>query len=194
MIRDAAAALATAIAARHYVLWDSQDPADALAAADEIVTAAQRAREPETEFDGRVLRLTHLLELGDGPAAQRVLPELDRLASSLRQPAARLVALSRRSTLATLIGDFAPAAEFARQAFDTAQAAGLPDAGAVYWGQLFAIWLHAELPADDEQWMVRELRDLVARSTGRWRTPPPWSRSRPPTAPPSRLAAVWTNS
>ena len=87
--RDAAAALATAIAARHYVLWDSQEPADALAAADEIVTAAQRAREPETEFDGRVLRLTHLLELGDGPAAQRVLPELDRLASSLRQPAAR---------------------------------------------------------------------------------------------------------
>jgi hypothetical protein len=73
----AATALATALAARHYVLWGSQDPADALAAADEIVTAAQRAREPETELDGRVLRLTHLLELGDGPAAQRVLPELD---------------------------------------------------------------------------------------------------------------------
>ena len=76
----AATALATALTARHYVLWGTQDPADALAAADEIVTAAQRAREPETELDGRVLRLTHLLELGDGPAAQRVLPELDRLA------------------------------------------------------------------------------------------------------------------
>ena len=63
----AATALATALTARHYVLWGSQDPADALAAADEIVTAAQRAREPETELDGRVLRLTHLLELGDGP-------------------------------------------------------------------------------------------------------------------------------
>jgi hypothetical protein len=86
-----------------------------------------------------VLRLTHLLELGDGPAAQRVLPELDRLAGSLRQPAARLVALSRRSTLAALSGDRAPAAELARQAFQTGQAAGLPDAGAVYWGQLFAI-------------------------------------------------------
>src|SRR5439155_1666710 len=42
--------------------------------------------------------------------------------------------------------------------------AGLPDVGAVYWGQLFAIWLHAGLPAPDEQWMERELRDLVARS------------------------------
>ncbi len=161
--RAAAAALATALAARHYVLWGSQDPADALAAADEIVTAAQQAREPEAELDGRVLRLTHLLELGDGPAAQQVLPELDRLAGALRQPAVRLTALSRRSTLAALTGDFGTAAEFARRAFDTGQAASLPDAGAVYWGQLFAIWLHADLPGD-EQWMERELRDLVARS------------------------------
>jgi hypothetical protein len=162
--RAAAAALAAALAARHYVLWGSQEPADALAAADEIVAAAQRTREPEAELDGRVLRLTHLLELGDGPAAQRVLPELDRLAGSLRQPAVRQVALSRHSTLAALTGDFASAAEFARQAFQTAQAASLPDAGAVYWGQLFAIWLHTHLPDGDEQWMERELRDLVARS------------------------------
>ena len=160
----AATALATALTARHYVLWGTQDPADALAAADDIVTAAQRAREPVTELDGRVLRLTHLLELGDGPAAQRVLPELDRMAEWLRQPAVRLAALSRRSTLAALTGDFAAAAENARRAFQTGQAAGLPDAGAVYWGQLFAIWLHADLPEGDEQWMERELRDLVARS------------------------------
>jgi len=164
--QDAAAtALAAALTARHNVLWGTQDPADALAAADEIVTAAQRARAPETELDGRVLRLTHLLELGDGPAAQRVLPELDRMAERLRQPAIRLAALSRRSTLAALTGDFGSAAENARQAFQTGQAAGLPDAGAVYWGQLFAIWLHAGLPAADEQWMERELRDLVARSS-----------------------------
>ena len=162
--RAAAAALATSLAARQHVLWGTQDPADALAAAGDIVTAAQRGGEPETELDGRVLRLTHLLELGDGPAAQRVLPELGGLAGSLRQPAVRLVALSRRSTLAALTGDFAPAAEFARQAFQIGQAASLPDAGAVYWGQLFAIWLHVGLPGGDEQWMERELRDLVARS------------------------------
>ena len=160
----AAAALATSLAARQHVLWGTQDPADALTAADDIVTAAQRGGEPETELDGRVLRLTHLLELGDGPAAQRVLPELGRLAGSLRQPAVQLVALSRRSTLAALTGDFAPAAEFARQAFQIGQAASLPDADAVYWGQLFAIWLHVGLPGGDEQWMERELRDLVARS------------------------------
>jgi hypothetical protein len=162
--RAGAAALATALTARHYVLWATQDPADALAAADEIVAAAQRAREPEIELDGRVVRLAHLLELGDGPTARRVLPELDRLANLLRQPAVRLAALSRRSTLAALTGDFGLAADSARQAFQTGQAASLPDAGAVYWSQLFAIWLHTGLPPDEEQWMERELRDLVARS------------------------------
>ena len=75
-----------------------------------------------------------------------------------------LIALSRRSTLAALTGDFGQAASLARQAWETGQAAGLPDAGAVYWGQLFAIWLHAGLPASDELWMEQQLRDLVARS------------------------------
>jgi hypothetical protein len=162
--RAAATALAASLAAQHHVRWGTQDPRDALADASEIVAAARRAREPETELDGRVLRLTHLLELGDGPSSQRVLTELDQLADSLRQPAARLVAASRRSTLAALTGDFAHAAEFARQAFQTGQASGLPDAGAVYWGQLFAIWLHTALPAGDEQQMERLLRGLVARS------------------------------
>jgi AAA ATPase domain len=158
------AALATALAAQHHVLWGTQDPGDALADAGEIVAAARRARDPGTELDGRVLCLTHLLELGDGPAAQRILPELDRLAESLRQPAARLVALSRRSTLAALAGDFPQAADLARQAWQAGRDASLPDAGSVYWGQLFAIWLHADLPAQDEQWMEQELRTLVARS------------------------------
>ena len=49
--------------------------------------------------------------------------------------------------MAALTGDFGQAASLARQAWETGQAAGLPDAGAVYWGQLFAIWLHAGLPA-----------------------------------------------
>ncbi|HXJ26155.1 MAG TPA: AAA family ATPase, partial [Streptosporangiaceae bacterium] len=162
--QGAAAALATSLLARHHVLWGTQDPGDALAAADEIIAAAQQARLPETELDGRVVRLTHLLEAGDGPAAQRVLPGLGRLADVLGQPAARLAAWSRRSTLAALAGDFGRAADFSRQAFQAGQAAGLPDTGAVYWGQLYAIWLHAGLPHDDEQWMERELRDLVARS------------------------------
>jgi AAA ATPase domain len=153
----AATALATALAARHHVLWGSQDPVDALAAADEIIAAAQRAREPETELDGRVLRLTHLLELGDGPAAQRVLPELDRLAGSLRQSACPTPA---RST----------GASCSRSGCTPT----CPAATSSGWSGPCVTWWHV--------------------STCRWRTPRPWSRSRPPTAPPSRPAAGSTNS
>ena len=158
------AALAAALGARQHVLWGAQGPREALAGATEIVAAARAARDPEGELDGHVLRLAHLLELGDGPGAHRALADVDRLAGLLRQPLARLVASSRRSTLAALAGDFPEAARMARQAWEVGVGASLPDAGAVYWGQLFAVWLEAGLPEHDEKWMEQELRGLVARS------------------------------
>jgi len=111
-----------------------------------------------------VLRLTHLLESCDGSAARRELAQIERLAGLLRQPLARLVACSRRSTLAALDGDFPLAASQARLAWDIGTGAGLPDADAVLWGQLFAVWLEAELPDGDEEQMEGMLRGLVARS------------------------------
>ncbi|WP_433040801.1 ATP-binding protein [Dactylosporangium sp. CS-033363] len=158
------AARAAALAARHHTRWGTQEPADALADASGIVDAARRARDPGTELDGRVLVLTHLLEVGDGPAARRVLPELDRLAGTLRHPSARLVALSRRAALATLDGDFAEGARAATEAWEAGRRAGLPDADAVRWGQVHAIWVHTDVPAEDLDWTVRTLRELVAHS------------------------------
>jgi tetratricopeptide (TPR) repeat protein len=157
-------ALAAALGARQHVLWGTQDPAGALAGATEIVAAARMAGDPERELDGHVLRLTHLLETCDGPAARRELAQVERLAGLLRQPLARLVACSRRSTLAALDGDFPLAARQARLAWDIGTRASLPDAGAVLWGQLFAVWLETRLPDGDEDLMEQILRGLVARS------------------------------
>ena len=109
-------------------------------------------------------RLTHLLELCDGPAARRELAQIERLAEVLRQPLARLVACSRHSTLASLDGDFPLAVSQARLAGDIGKQASLPDAEAVLWGQLFAAWLETELPDADEEQMEQILRGLVARS------------------------------
>lgn len=157
-------ALAAALGARQHVLWGTQNPGDALAGATEIVDAARAAGDPVRELDGHVLRLTHLLESCDGPAARRELAQVERLAGLLRQPLARLVACSRRSTLAVLDGDFPLAASQARLAWDIGTRASLPDAGAVLWGQLFVIWLETELPGGDEDLMEQILRGLVARS------------------------------
>jgi hypothetical protein len=148
-------ALAAALGARQHVLWGTQDPGDALAGATEIVDAARTAGDPVRELDGHVLRLTHLLESCDGPAARRELAQIEL---------ARLVACSRRSTLAVLDGDFPLAASQARLAWDIGTRASLPDAGAVLWGQLFVIWLETELPGGDEDLMGQILRGLVARS------------------------------
>jgi AAA ATPase domain len=157
-------ALAAALGARQHVLWGTQNPGDALAGATEIVAAARTAGDLERELDGHVLRLTHLLESCDGPAARRELAQIERLAGLLRQPLARLVACSRRSTLAALDGDFPLAAGQAQEAWDIGQRASLPDADAVLWGQLFAVWLETELPGRDEDQMEQILRGLVARS------------------------------
>jgi hypothetical protein len=157
-------ALAAALAARQHVLWGTQSPGDALAGATEIVAAARTAGDPERELDGHVLRLTRLLESCDGPAARRELAQVERLAGLLRQPLAQLVACSRRSTLAALDGDFPLAARQARLAWDIGTRASLPDAGAVLWGQLFAVWLETGLPDGDEDLMEQILRGLVARS------------------------------
>ena len=64
--RVAAAALATALAARHHVLWGSQDPADALAAADEWHDT-ERASRIRAEKDFLVRELTAATGLGGRP-------------------------------------------------------------------------------------------------------------------------------
>lgn len=158
------AALAAALGARQHVLWGTQNPGAALAGATEIVAAARTAGDPERELDGHVLRLTHLLESCDGAAARRELTQIERLAGLLRQPLAQLVARSRGSTLAVLDGDFPLAASQARLAWEIGNRASLPDAGAVLWGQLFAVWLETELPDGGEDQMEQILRGLVASS------------------------------
>src|SRR5436305_14855844 len=101
---DDPGALAAALGARQHVLWGTQDPGDALAGASEIVAVARAAGDPGRELDGHVLRLTHLLELCDGPAARRELAQIERLAEVLPPPLARLVACSPHSTPASLAG------------------------------------------------------------------------------------------
>src|SRR6185312_12270952 len=164
LLREAADALGTdapALRARtlaRLAVALAGDPAEARAAAGQAVQAARQSGDPgalAAALGARqhVLWLTHLLESCDGPAARRELAQIERLAGLLRQPLARLVACSRRSTLAVLDGDFPLAASQARLAWDIGTRASLPDAGAVLWGQLFVIWLETELPGGDEDLM-----------------------------------------
>lgn len=161
---DDPATLALALSAQLYVAWGEHDPWQALAAATRIGALGREADDSALVLDGQMWRLVFALECGDLDQAATVLVELDRIAADLRQPTVLHLALSRRSTLSALRGRLADAHDLAREARELAARCGLPDADAVYWGQLFSVWLFGGLDEHDAAHMERILRDLVDHS------------------------------
>lgn len=158
------ATLALALSARLHVRWGTEPGEVMLAPAAEIIALAAASGNAEREVDGRMWRLVALLELGELDDAEHEVHAIDRLAERLRQPLYRLMAASRRSTVAVLRGRPGEALEQARRALTIGERGREPDCEAVYWGQAFAIWLDAGLPDEDLERCERILRALVAGS------------------------------
>ncbi|MHA6783060.1 ATP-binding protein [Pseudonocardia saturnea] len=158
------AALALALSARLYVRWGTESGEAMLPHATEIIALAAAAGDAEREVDGRMWRLVALLELGELDEAEHEVHAVDRLAERLRQPLYRLMAASRRSTVALLRGHAGAALEHARRALAIGERGREPDAEAVHWGQVYAIWQEAGLPDEDLERCERIVRALVASS------------------------------
>lgn len=158
-------ALAQALSARLHARWGSEPAETVRPVADEIVTLAERGGDRERAVEGRLWRLVTQLEQGELGLAEREVHAIERHADALRQPLHRLMAVSRRSTLAFLRGRMADALELARRAREIGERGHEPDADAVYWGQAFAVGRFVELPGEDAARAERIVRDLVARST-----------------------------
>lgn len=161
---DDPAALATALSSQLYDRWGRHDPRTALAAADEIATLAEAVADTELAAEACLWRVAFRLETGDRAGAERAVAALADLARDSRRPLLRVYALSRQSTLAAISGRFADAIQLANDAWRVAADGGLPDADAVLWGQLFAVWQHTGLAADDEDRMEHIVRHLAAHS------------------------------
>ena len=157
-------ALAHVLSARLYVRWGAEPPEVVRPIADEIVALAERSSDRERVVDGRLWRLVALLEQGELAEAEREVHAVDREAEALRQPLHRLLAASRRSTLALLRGRPAEALELARRAREIGERGREPDAGAVYWTQAYAVWQDIDIPQPDLDRAERILRELVAGS------------------------------
>lgn len=158
------AALALALSALLHVRWGTEPGEAMLPPAGEIIALAVAAGDAEREVDGRMWRLIALLELGELDEAEHEVHAVDRLAERLRQPLYRLMAASRRSTVEVLRGRPGKALEQARRALAIGERGREPDCEAVYWGQVFTIWLDAGLPDEDLERCERILRALVAGS------------------------------
>ncbi|MFC0440017.1 BREX system ATP-binding domain-containing protein [Kutzneria buriramensis] len=156
--------LAVALSAQLYVAWGEHEPHEALAAAARIGDLGRNADDSALTLDGEMWRLVFALECGDLDQAGAVLVELDRIAADLRRPTVLHLALSRRSTLRALRGRLSDARDLAREAWELGRRCGLPDADAVYWGQLFSVWRFGGLDEDDAAHMERMLVELVEHS------------------------------
>jgi hypothetical protein len=104
------------------------------------------------------------LELGELTGAERELHTVDRDAEALRQPLYRLLAASRRSTLALLRGRPEEALAHAKAAREIGHRGHEPDTDAVYWGQAFVLWQEGALSAEDRDEVEAILRPLIAAS------------------------------
>ncbi len=145
------AALAAALLALHDAVWRPGTARRRLEILDEMRGATVAASDPEQVARTHQLRAAALIELGD-PRGRAELETYARLADQLGTARGRWEALSRRATLAVLLGRVAEADELARQGYALGRAIGEPDAIGVY-GTLCASMLllapSAALPLPD---------------------------------------------
>lgn len=159
--RDRSTALTAALTAQLEVTWGRHDPATARVTARRLVDTAA---EPAAEAAAAIWEAVFSLELGDTTAAERAVLSLERLAARERQPALRHLALSRRATLTILSGDLDRGVRLADEARSFAESFDLPDADAIWWGQVFAAWKVAGLSDGDATRMEQIATDLAEHS------------------------------
>lgn len=125
------AALATALLARHDVVWRPGKAGVRLPVIADLITAAEAAGDAELRAEAEGLRAAALLELGDpgGVVALRRATELFERLGHLR---GRWAALSRRATLASVTGDLDRAERLASEALAIGERIGVPDAIGCY--------------------------------------------------------------
>lgn len=129
-----AAALATALLARHDALWQPGSASVRLPVVDEMLVAAEDAGDRDLVALAHLLRATALLELGD-PVGRDELLRFVTLSEQLGHARGRWAALTRRATYAQLAGRTAEAMVLSAEAVELGRAIGEPDAAGC-WGTL----------------------------------------------------------
>ncbi|HEX8744348.1 MAG TPA: protein kinase [Thermoleophilaceae bacterium] len=102
-------ALAAALNARHFAVWQPERLDERLEVATELIEVAGASGAPDLKVEGRGLRLIDLLELGDLRGADAEMEAYGREARELRQPNYLRIAAIRKAMRAVLAGRFAEA-------------------------------------------------------------------------------------
>ncbi len=150
-------AIAVATHALHDAMWVPGSAGRRLPVIADILEAATSSDDADLVAEAHLLRAAALLELGD-PAGREELATYISLAEALGHARGRWGALTRRATLAQIVGRAQEAAELGVQAYELGRAIGVPDALACFctsrWS-LVALGVpepQLELTADDPLW------------------------------------------
>jgi len=123
-----AAALAAALNARRVALWAPQHADERLAAAGDMIAAAEAAGDREAVLQGRNWRVVDLLELGRVEEAAAEIDAYEGLADAVALPHFRWYVPLWRATLALLAGRWTEARELSEQALAIGGQADDPNA------------------------------------------------------------------
>jgi DNA-binding winged helix-turn-helix (wHTH) protein/tetratricopeptide (TPR) repeat protein len=115
---------------------------------EEMIGVASEERRAGLEFDARLFKLEHAMQVGPPDAIERELRALDGVAERLRTPGARAALLRARAGLALARGAFDDAQHLAESALAVGRAADAPLARAVSLLQL-ATLRHAQCRVDE---------------------------------------------
>ena len=131
-------AVAVAKLALQDAMWRPGTAAARLPVIAEMLAAASASGDADLVAEAHLLRAAALIELGD-PTGRRELASYISLAEGLGHARGRWGALTRRATLAQLIGRADEAAQLAEQALELGQAIGEPDALACFCTSRWAL-------------------------------------------------------
>jgi AAA ATPase domain/Bacterial transcriptional activator domain len=156
-----AAALASALGARHVALWRPDRVEERLAVADEMTAAARAAGDRHAELQSHNWRVCDLFELGDMAAWREEVARHARLAEELRLPAFQWYTPLWAAVDALLAGRYADAERLAVEAEDAGRRAG--DRNAELFRTLVRFGIQIERAAVDDA-DIEFVQDKISNS------------------------------
>jgi tetratricopeptide (TPR) repeat protein len=160
------ATLASALDARHYVLWRPENVDERLEVAAELRRIAEAAGDRELELEGAGWTVVDLLELGDVEGADVQIEAAAALAAVVQQPLYLWWTSLFRCTRAQLAGDFEEAERLAGETLAIGQRSHAENALHYHAMAMFNI--------RREQGRLAEVEDAVARFIEMYPAIPAW--------------------
>ncbi|MBI4514808.1 MAG: AAA family ATPase [Deltaproteobacteria bacterium] len=164
-IGDSAAQVGT-LSCRHWAIWGPDNLADRTAAANAMVSLAERVGDLEMALQAHRFRLIDALEVGDIHAVTLDLAACARLAEQLRQPYYEWYVLGFRALQAFLAGQFSDSERFSQQALAIGQRAQSSNISQMYGAQILAL--------RREQGRVAEVEPMLQGLVAQFPTVPSW--------------------